>query len=99
MNLFSEGTRTGRVLIRVTVFGLLPLVTGQVLRAQQPAEQGRVSAVDSTVKVGPDRPVAIGTRAVAVVEPHLAADPNEPNHLVAGVILVTKLGDPRDPNA
>jgi hypothetical protein len=45
---------------------------------------------DSLIRVGDDRPVRIGAAAVATVEPHLAANPRNPSHLVAGVILVQK---------
>lgn len=53
---------------------------------------------DSVITVGKDRPVAINARGLATIEPHLVADPRDPNHLLSGVFLVSKLGDPRNPN-
>ena len=79
--------------------GLLPLALLQLAGAQEGAQQGaRLQSLDSIIKVGQDRPVAINARGLSTIEPHLVADPFDPNHLLAGVFLVSKLGDPRNPN-
>ena len=59
--------------------------------------QHQPASTDSIIKVAIDRPVEINASRLATVEPQLAADSRDPNHLVAGVILVSKMGDPRDP--
>src|ERR1044071_2304282 len=64
--------------------------------AKQASARGR-QAADDLIKVGEDRPVDIGAAKLIAVEPHLAADPRDAKHLVAGVMLVTRLGDPRRP--
>ncbi len=61
--------------------------------------QRQPASTDSTIKVAIDRPVEINASRLAAVEPHLAADRRDPNHLLAGVILVSKMGDPRDPES
>jgi hypothetical protein len=45
--------------------------------------------------VGVDRPVDIGARTVATVEPYLAIDLSDPKHMVASVSLANQMGDPR----
>jgi len=45
--------------------------------------------------VGVDRPVDIGARTLATVEPYLAVDPYDPRHIVASVSLANQMGDPR----
>jgi len=57
-----------------------------------------LSSADSLIRVGEDRAVIINARGLATIEPHLAADARDPNHLLAGVSLVARLGDPRNPN-
>src|SRR5256885_2212645 len=59
--------------------------------------QRQPASTDSTITVAIDRPVEINASRLATVEPHLAADRRDPNHFLAGVILVPKMGDPRDP--
>jgi hypothetical protein len=59
--------------------------------------QHQVASVDSTIRVAIDRPVEMNSSRLATVEPYLAADRRDPNHFLAGVILVPKMGDPRDP--
>src|SRR6266571_2677484 len=59
--------------------------------------QRQSASTDSTIKVSIDRPVEVNASRLSTVEPHLAADRHDPNHLVAGVILISKMGDPRDP--
>jgi hypothetical protein len=80
--------------------GFLLLVATVPLKLAHAQQQPRTGSrpTDSVMQVGLDRPVAIGARGLATVEPHLVADTRDPNHLLAGVFLVSKLGDPRDPN-
>lgn len=54
---------------------------------------------DTLIAVSEDRPVSISAGGLPTVEPHLAADPRNADHLVAGVFLVRKQGDPRRPNS
>lgn len=56
------------------------------------------AAAQGLLEVGEDRPVGVTGNLIAV-EPYLAADPRNPDHLVAGVALVAKLQDPRHPTA
>ncbi|MGI8401931.1 MAG: sialidase family protein [Gemmatimonadaceae bacterium] len=60
-----------------------------------PQRQG--ARADSVIMVGEDRPVDINARNLSVVEPHLATDRSDVNHLLAGAILVSNMDDPRDP--
>jgi hypothetical protein len=53
------------------------------------------SPTSGLITVGEDRPLDIGATGLATVEPYLAADPQNPGHLVAGVSVVEALGDPR----
>jgi hypothetical protein len=73
-------------------------LTVSIAHAQQVPQQRGLPSGDSLVRVGEDRAVIINTRGLATIEPHLVADAREPNHLLAGVFLVAKLGDPRNPN-
>ena len=66
--------------------------------AQGNRPSGDSLGADSVIRVGPDRPVVINARGLATIEPYLVADARNPNHLVGGVFLVAKLGDPRNPN-
>src|SRR5438445_4214532 len=70
------------------------LLSGFSLCAQTPAPAGPPRPTDS-LEVGADRPVRLGTPERAAVEPYLAADPENPNHLLGAVFLVAKMGDPR----
>jgi hypothetical protein len=64
---------------------------------QQPLELGG-AARDSILVTEPDRPVVINAPDLATIEPHLVANPRDPQHLLAGVFLVKELGDPRNPD-
>lgn len=66
------------------------------LRAQDNSPPAPPS--DSLIVVAQDRPVRIGATGFPTIEPHLAADPRDPGHLLAGVALVGRLGDPRRPD-
>lgn len=56
---------------------------------------GQDQQVDRRFQVGVDRPVDIGARTAATVEPYLAIDPYDPKHMVASVSLANQMGDPR----
>ena len=75
----------------------IPWAAVSIARAQQVQRAG-LSSVDSLIRVGEDRAVIMNARGLATIEPHLVADARDPNHLLAGVFLVAKLGDPRNPN-
>lgn len=68
--------------------------------AQSATKQGQEGkqAAQSLIQVGEDRPVEINSAGLATTEPSLAANPRDANHLLAGVILVKQLGDPRRPS-
>jgi len=78
--------------------GGLALCTAIPPAAAQGTQPGGFAGADSVIRVGPDRPVVINARGLATIEPYLVADPRNSNHLVGGVFLVAKLGDPRNPN-
>lgn len=48
-----------------------------------------------SVRVSPDRPVRLGAGDAPAIEPHLAIDPDNDQHWLAGVFLAERLGDPR----
>jgi hypothetical protein len=54
---------------------------------------GQEPQADRRFHVGVDRPVDIGARTVATVEPYLAIDPYDPKHMVASVSLANQMGD------
>jgi len=56
---------------------------------------GQQQQIDRRFHVGVDRPVDIGARTTATVEPYLAIDPYDPKHMVASVSLANQMGDPR----
>jgi BNR repeat-like domain len=94
--LVHSGSQSGKLVVAGCALALLD--------AAVPATaQGSGQRVDSLsariiITVGTDRPVLINAPGLAAIEPHLVAHPSDPRHLLAGVFLVSKLGDPRDPN-
>lgn len=82
----------------ITLLIAIPWVRVSIARTQQVPQRTGFASSDSLIRVGEDRAVIINARGLATIEPHLAADARDPNHLLAGVFLVAKLGDPRDPN-
>lgn len=79
----------------VAVLCLMSIVPGWAVPCGASPEAGA-----GPVRVEADLPVETGVGAgLAAVEPHLAADPRDANHLVAGVTLVANLGDPRQPES
>lgn len=76
----------------------LPLVL--VLTAVSPVfpqDAQRRAATETLIAVGADRPVNIGATGLRTVEPFLAANPRNADQLVAGMFLIRKQGDPRQP--
>src|SRR5947209_6603557 len=76
----------------------IPWAAVSIARAQQVPQRAGSSSADSLIRAGEDRAVIMNARGLATIEPHLVADARDPNHLHAGVLLVAKLGDPRNPN-
>lgn len=72
------------------------LVMSAAAPGQDARDAGRTR--DTIVVAVPDRPVAINAGDLAAIEPHLSAHPRDPNHLLGGVFLIRRLGDPRDDN-
>ena len=59
------------------------------LRGAGAAAQSKPEAA-SVIEVGEDRPLSLAGQNAPLVEPHLAVNPSNPKHLLAGVIVVTK---------
>lgn len=93
---FSDSSRDAPRAAAFALFLLCSIVWPvQGQRPQLPRDSARV---DSIITVGADRAVVINASSLVAIEPHLAAHPRDQNHLVGGVFLVSKLGDPRNPN-
>lgn len=73
------------------------LLTGLSGPAAQQAPGPLITSpvVDSLIEIGEDRPVRIGADGLRTIEPHLSANPRNADHLIAGVFLVGRQGDPR----
>src|SRR5919197_4029222 len=99
MTMERNARRGARSSLVLALFVCTWLTPGDVEASpsQQRTGTDSVSRVDSVIVIGEDRPVNISARDLAVVEPHLAADRRDGNHLLAGTILVSKMDDPRDP--
>jgi len=78
----------------VLLFALLRPMSG----GAQERQRAGAARADSVIQVGADREVKIDVAKLATIEPYLAADPRDSNHLLVGVFLVAKLGDPRRPD-
>jgi len=89
MNIFNHKQIKTLVITTVVLMSTLPA-------AKQASAEGR-QVPDNLIKVEQDRFVDIGAAKLITVEPHLAADPRDPKHLVAAVTLIEKYGDPRHP--
>src|SRR5260370_27854915 len=83
---------------RVGLIALLALGCSSARRAQQVPQRTGLASTDSIIPVGEDRAVVRNASGLAIIEPHLVADARDPNHVLAGVFLVARLGDPRNPN-
>ncbi len=79
----------------VFIFALIFLFTGRNFNAQSaiptssPIQQPQLAA-KAIVEVGEDRLVNSGGSDAPLAEPHLAVNPKNPMHLVAGAIVATK---------
>src|SRR6266498_947815 len=96
----SQGSPTPAPVLRQVVIVLTGILWAfsSVILAQQVSHGAISPPADSLIQVLEDRGVNINTRGLATIEPHLVADLRDSNHLLAGVFLVSKLGDPRNPN-
>lgn len=72
---------------------LLPVLSSAA--AQRAPGSPTTSPADSLIEIGEDRPVRIGADHLRTIEPYLSANPRNADHLVAGVFLVRRQGDPR----
>ncbi|MEJ7863055.1 MAG: sialidase family protein [Pyrinomonadaceae bacterium] len=77
------------------VASIILLFSGTNVVAQVAAPPPETQQTKQIINVGDDRPVEINSKKFVAVEPHLVANPQNPNHLLAGVILVSKFGDVR----